>query len=501
MSSANRKNMEEYSDEICLNEKEDLIENAETKEDDICATPGVQFKDDFSDVRSDSQDNKNMLSSKTLDDVLTYIKFGRFQIKMMILTCHGYFAVCSEMMLIIFLTEPLKKEWNIANMTYPSLLVLGAVGGILGGVVTGIVSDKYGRRTPFLISTVILAVFSVLAPFVNSFSLFVCVRTLISAGEGGLGTLVHVQLLEFLPIKNRGSCLVTITLCGTLGAVYAAAMAWWLLSRYGWRIFMGACAVPTVVQIPLSFLLIKESPRFLFVSGKEESGISLLKEMARQNKKQMLEVNIDCPASTNRGRMKDLLTPALRGRTLVISAIWLLQCVGYWGVTLFLPTYMASVGMEPYLNTFSIFIGQIPGMFLAIITIEPHMLGRIRCLRFFSLFTCISLVLFAFIDDVAAKTVIVIVCYFFMVPMYSILNTLTPEMYPTDIRTTALAFISVLIGLPSLFTPFLSAGVLSTGVLWLYPVVWGACFLMQTILTFFLHQETAGKKLDDRKVS
>lgn len=480
-----------------ISEENDLLEDVQS-DDNISTTPDVSFKEAD---RKDSLCNGTSITTKNLDDVLMFIQFGRFQLKMMLLTCHGYFAVCSEMMLIIFLTVPLKKEWHIADMTYPALLVFGAVGGITGGVIIGIVSDKYGRKTPFLISTVILAVFSLLAPFVNSFPLFICVRTLISLGEGGLGALVHVQLLEFLPIKNRGSCLVTITLCGTLGAVYAAAMAWWLLPRYGWRLFMGACAMPAVLQVPISVWLIRESPRFLFVSGRAEAGVKVLKEMARQNNIQLLQVDIDCPTSVNRGRMRDLLTPALKGRTLVISAIWLLQCIGYWGVTLFLPQYMDSVGMDPYLNTFSIFIGQIPGMFLAIITIEPHMLGRIRCLRFFSFFTCLSLILFAFIDDVAAKTVIVIVCYFFMVPMYSILNTLTPEMFPTDIRTTALAFISFLIGLPSLFTAFLSAGVLSTGVLWLYPLVWGACFLILTFLTFLLHQETAGKKLDDRKSS
>ncbi|XP_021360908.1 putative transporter svop-1 isoform X2 [Mizuhopecten yessoensis] len=438
-----------------------------------------------------------MLPSENLDDVFSSIKFGRFHIKMMILTCHGYFAVCSEMMLIIFLTDPLKKEWNVPNMVYPWFLACGGVGGILGGVVIGIVSDKYGRRIPFLISVFILAVFAGIAPFVNSFPLFVFVRTLISVGEGGLGALVYVQLLEFLPRKNRGSCLVTITLSGTMGAVYASAMAWWLLSQYGWRVFMGACAIPTVIQIPVSLALIKESPRFLFVSGRKEAGIAVLKEMARQNKTQLHTVDIDCPTSENRGRMCDLLKPALRGRTLVISAIWLLQCIGYWGVTLFLPEYMHSVGMDPYLNTFSVFLAQIPGMFFAIINIETHMLGRIRCLRVFSFFTCLSLVLFAFIDDVAVKTVTVMVCYFFMVPVFSILNTLTAEMYPTEIRTTALAFVSVLIGLPSLFTPFLSAGVLFSGVLWLYPLVWSACFLVQTFLTFFLYWETAGKKLDN----
>ena len=125
------------------------------------------------------------------------------------------------------------------------------------------------------------------------------------------------------------------------------------------------------------------------------------------------------------------------------------------------------------------------------------MLGRIRTLRFFSIMTAASLLLFAVIPHHAAQAALIILCYFSMVPIYSILNTYTPEAFPTNLRSTALAWMNIVIELPGLLTPFAGATLLSSSLPWLYPVVWAGVFLLQFSLTFGLKLETAGRSLQD----
>lgn len=166
---------------------------------------------------------------------------------------------------------------------------------------------------------------------------------------------------------------------------------------------------------------------------------------------------------------------------------------------MYLPEYMGSVGIDPYFNMFAVFIGEIPGLCLAMAFIEHRLFGRIRCLRFFSFFTALGLILFAFINVSIVRTIIVILVYFFMVPIYSILNTYTPELYPTDSRSIAMAWMYMIIAFPGIITAFLAASVLSTNITWLYPTVAAGFFSLQFLFTFGLKSETAGKALNDTK--
>ena len=206
---------------------------------------------------------------------------------------------------------------------------------------------------------------------------------------------------------------------------------------------------------------------------------------------------IVCPPSEKRGQILHLFKPGICWKTINLGLIWFLQATGYWGVTTYLPEYMGSQGVDPYFNMFTIFIGELPGLCLAMILVEPYMLGRIRCLQVFSFSTCISLILFGFVGLDFLKAVCVIVCYFFMVPIYSILNTFTPEVYPTGIRSTAMASMYMLIEIPGLITPFVGEYLVSSKIPWLYPVVWAGVFLLQSLAICGLSSETAGKSLKD----
>lgn len=77
--------------------------------------------------------------------------------------------------------------------------------------------------------------------------------------------------------------MVVITLCGALGAAFAAGVAWVLLPRFGWRYFVGACAIPACMVLGYRLWFSYESPRYLYISGQQEAGLAVLREIAKQN--------------------------------------------------------------------------------------------------------------------------------------------------------------------------------------------------------------------------
>ena len=206
-----------------------------------------------------------------------------------------------------------------------------------------------------------------------------------------------------------------------------------------------------------------------------------------------------CQPSQKRGRIQTLFSKQLRTRTFFITSIWVFQSMGYWGVAMYLPEYMGTLGMDPYFCTFSVFVGELPGLCLAMILVEPHMLGRLKCLRFFSFFSALFLLLFAFIELEVLKAVFVIIVFFFIVPIYSILNTFTPEIYPTDSRSISMAWVYFIISIPSLITSFLGASLLSSSIQWLYPTVSAGFLTLSFLFTFGIKIETAGKSLNDTR--
>ena len=59
--------------------------------------------------------------SNELDNILASLSVGCFHWRMLVLVGWGYFAVCSQMMLFIFLSSPVKKEWGLEDMDFPWL--------------------------------------------------------------------------------------------------------------------------------------------------------------------------------------------------------------------------------------------------------------------------------------------------------------------------------------------------------------------------------------------
>ncbi|XP_076116560.1 synaptic vesicle 2-related protein-like [Mytilus galloprovincialis] len=478
---------------------ESVVENSKqyNKHDQTLTTNGELTQNCDENEKNNEDHTQPSSTNNDIDAVLSNLKFGKFNLKMLAVTGGAYFAICSEMMVIIFLSKPIKDLWKVDHFTYAWLPVATRIGSIIGCFTFGTISDHFGRRIPFIIAIFITAIFGVVSAFATSFIFLVILRAFVSIGTGGIEATNFVLMLEFLPKRNRGAVMVGITFCGALGAILTGGLAWWLLPNYGWQTLLGACAAPSVVVCGIALLFGEESPRYLFISGQKEKGIKLLKKIALQNGTEIENVTITVPPTSDRGRIQDLFKPEHLSSTTFIILIWFLQATGYWGVTVYLPEYITSLGVDGYFNMFMVFIGELPGLCLAMIFVEKHMLGRIKSLRVFSLGTCLSLIVFAVVDLDYLKAAVVIVCYFFMVPIYSLLNTYTPEIYPTKMRGVAMATVNAIIEVPGLITPFVGATLLSHPSKWLYPVVWSVVFFVQFCLMFGLRHETAGDSLRD----
>ena len=296
--------------------------------------------------------------------------------------------------------------------------------------------------------------------------------------------------------------MVMITFSGALGVAFTAGMAWMLIPINQWQMFLFMCAVPSFLVFILRWVINLESPRYLLTSGRYDEALDILWTIAKENETEenMIGVGISCSKRDIRGSFTSLFSRKYALVTLQISALWLLQSTGYWGVTIFLPKYLSRFGVNPYINMFINVCAEVPGLFLVILMVDTRRFGRLRTWYMFSFGTVCSLIFLTFFQTDVEVSVFAVITYFFMVPIYSLLQTYTPEVYPTWLRSTAMVWINFMISIPGMMASFISAKLVSDSRRWLYPLIWAIVFAVQFLIVLTLRKETSQKALEEDNI-
>ena len=134
-----------------------------------------------------------------VDNLLSSIGFGLFQVVAFSLagmTCIAY--VC-ESLTLAFVAIEVTKLWNISNLVYASVPSLTCATNIVGEAIVSYVADHYGRKWPYVASLLIVGVFVAASAFANSFPVFAVLRSIAAIGIGGTFVVKIPLLMEFLP--------------------------------------------------------------------------------------------------------------------------------------------------------------------------------------------------------------------------------------------------------------------------------------------------------------
>ena len=160
-------------------------------------------------------------------------------------------------------------------------------GACLGALFFGQLTDRFGRKRLFLLTLVVYLVATVATAFATSPLYFFIARFFTGAGIGGEYAAINSAIDELIPARVRGRVDLIINGSYWVGAAGGALAAILLLDTdifaadVGWRIAFGMGAV-----FGLAILLVRrnvpESPRWLFIHGREEEAEALIDDIERQ---------------------------------------------------------------------------------------------------------------------------------------------------------------------------------------------------------------------------
>jgi MFS family permease len=165
-----------------------------------------------------------------------------------------------------------------------SLYVAGAC---LGALFFGRLTDKYGRKKLFMITLLVyLAGTALTAVSMNPVWFFAC-RFLTGFGIGGEYAAINSAIDELIPSRVRGRVDLIINGSFWLGAVGGSLLSIVMLNEsifpgnVGWRIAFGLGVLLGAVVL-LVRRHVPESPRWLFIHGREDEANAIIDDIERQ---------------------------------------------------------------------------------------------------------------------------------------------------------------------------------------------------------------------------
>jgi MFS family permease len=159
-------------------------------------------------------------------------------------------------------------------------------GACLGALFFGQLTDKFGRKKLFLITLAVYTVATVLTAFSMNPTWYFACRFLTGTGIGGEYAAINSAIDELIPAKYRGRVDVAINGSFWVGAAIGSLLTIPLLDpnyvdpAWGWRIAFGLGAI-LAIGIFIVRRTVPESPRWLFIHGREDEAERIVKDIER----------------------------------------------------------------------------------------------------------------------------------------------------------------------------------------------------------------------------
>ncbi|MGD0497051.1 MAG: sugar porter family MFS transporter [Bryobacteraceae bacterium] len=343
-----------------------------------------------------------------------------------------------------FLTEHFHLGDLSLGWTFSSLLF----GCVIGAAVAGRLTNRYGRRSILLWVAALFFVTSIGASVAPSFTTFVLARFIGGLAVGGASILSPMYVAEVSPPSLRGRMGTLYQLSIVVGVLISYCINY-LLRNAGaanWRWMFAAGVVPSVVFF-LLLLRAPETPRYLFLAGREREGLAILERIAGRASAEAEAVQIRASLAEKRHAWLDLLRPGIRRAVAVgfLLAI-LVHLSGINTIIDYAPPILRSAGWKLDAALFSTFIVGLNNLVFTLASFWMiDRFGRKPLYIVGSLGMAAALALLAAAVAAGrfqgAVVLILILGYlaFFSSCIGPVFWTLVSEIFPNNIRGTAMA--------------------------------------------------------------
>ncbi|MCA0753784.1 sugar porter family MFS transporter [Paenibacillus sp. N4] len=386
------------------------------------------------------------------------------------------------------------------------------IGCIVGAAVSGILSDRFGRKKVLIAAAVLFVISSVGTALPETFTWFVIARIVGGIGIGITSTLCPLYNAEIAPAKYRGRLVALNQLAIVSGIFLTYFVNLWISGsgdevwavESAWRWMFGVGAVPGILFLVL-LAFVPESPRWLIKQGRPADALPILlkihgEELAKQ---EVVDIKQSF-AQEESGSLRQLFAPGLRIALFAGVGLAILQQVtGINAVMYYAPEIFKETGAGTNASLVqTILVGFINFVFTIVALWLIDKVGRKALLLAgsASMAVCLLVIGIAFQTGHAAGPLVLIFILLyvasFAVSLGPVVWVIISEIFPNRIRGKATAIAAMALWaadyvVSQTFPPMLSsAGPAAT--FWIY----GSMAVLAFFFTWRIVPETKGKSLE-----
>jgi MFS family permease len=327
----------------------------------------------------------------------------------------GWMLDAMDVMLYSMVLAHLMRDLGMDKGSAGLLNSLTLLASAIGGLLFGFLADRVGRTRALMLSILVYSLASGACAFSTSILQLAIFRFILGLGMGGEWTTGAALIAETWPAEHRGKALGLMQSTWAIGEMIAAGVVALVLPSFGWR------AVFLVGVLPALFVLWirRDVP---------ESALWL-----RQQQQE------------SRGSLRLLWRKDLRRNGLLATAMNAFAMFGYWGLFTWIPAYLAlpvaegGRGLDLMKTTvWLVIMGVGKWLGYALFGFFADAVGRRRSYVTYLLIAAALVPLFGMAETPFWLLVLGPFVAFFGTGFFSGFGAIASELFPTEIRATAM---------------------------------------------------------------
>ncbi|GAB7544831.1 MFS transporter [Cupriavidus sp. 8B] len=410
-------------------------------------------------------------ASRTID-VQSFIDAERFSPCQWLVLIFCFLVVAADgydTAAIGFIAPSLAQEWGITRGELGIVMSAALAGLSLGAIFAGPVADRIGRKTVLVAAVTAFGAWTLVTAHAQSITALTALRFLTGLGLGAAMPTTITMMSEYAPERLRAFT-VNAMYCGfSSGLVAGGAASAWLIPHFGWRSVLTAGGIGPLALAVLLLVLLPESAQFLAVRpGTREKIARILHRIAPDQRLDGCTFVARTAQVGTRQKASALgliLSDVYRRRTLLLWLSCFMGLVIYYLMTNWMPTLFREAGLSVEHGALlaSVFpLGGLLGNLVAGWLMDRFDANRIIVVAYM-LAALLVTVVGRSLDHPAFLGVSLFLCGTLVTSAATSMSTYAATLYPTEARTTGVAWMQGIGRIGGIAGSFIGAALLGIG--------------------------------------
>jgi len=452
-------------------------------------------------------ETRNIQAPQTIEAAIDALPRSGLTLTATIALLVTFFLGTYELAILAFALPSITTGLHLSATQLALPVALNLVGCAIGGYSIGYLADRFGRQLGLRLTFAVLGIGSLASAFAWDDASLIVFRIIAGLGMGAVVAMVSGYAGETAAKMRRGLTIARIGVIATALIALTSVAAVPLLTALpgtAWRVLLGIGAIALILLFAVNKRDLFESPRWLVEHNQVDLAAANVRMMERRAKSAVT------PETVRFAEPEELLTAGrkaplrvmfdsrvLRRRLFLMTGLWFLFYIGFFGINNYLPSYLEGAGISKSLALTDTAITRVAGFVASIVLL--FIIERIerRTLIIGSMILlAVGVVLMISGIGVIPATIGAFFLGFgtgsLAIPAYAY----GAEIFPTPVRTTGAALLDGFARLGGAVAPFTILPLL----LAFGPVIAGVAVIIAMLLAMVLMlfgARTKGKALEE----